>query len=205
MRPLAVVAMLALLAAGCSRKPAFPQPPKPVAGAAYFPLNPGETLAFRGGTGIGAGPIDDERQEWLVAASTAPDGQEGCTIDRQGRGLINAITMHVAWRPEGLVTWSGMFGVSKTEFSPPFVELPATIAPGARWTWSGTSKGVSLDAESVLEGLEKIKVPAGEFTCLRIRRRVGPSTLLHWYAEGRGLVRVDMENPGGRVHLERDK
>jgi hypothetical protein len=195
-----------LLLAGCSKgSGALPQPPGPVQGADYFPLAAGTALSFQGGTGVGDGPIESGRQDWDVASVAGPDGQPAFTIDRRGRGLLNAMTMTVGVRPDGLVSWSGLFGLSKTEFTPPFVELPATITPGMKWTWRGTSKEVPLEIESALEGIETVTVPAGTFACLRIRRRGGPFSVTHWYAKGEGPIRVEMKNPGGRVQLERTR
>lgn len=198
--------LLGLLLSGCSKgSPKLPQPVSPVKAADYLPLAAGTSLSFRGGTGIGTGPVEEGKQDWDVAASTAPDGQPGFAVSLRGRGLLNAMVMQVGVRPEGIVSWQGAFGLAKTEFTPPFVELPETITPGMKWSWSGTSKGISMQAESVLEGLEKIQVPAGEYLCLRIRRTIGPSTVTHWYAQGLGMVRVEMRNPGGQIRLARDK
>lgn len=201
----AFVLLLIFAGYACSGKPAAEQPSAPVAGAAYFPLENGATLAFSGGTAVGSGPVDNSGQEWEVAAAAAPDGQPGFTISRKGRGLLNAMIMVYGLRAEGLVTWTGMFGASKTEFTPPFIELPATIAPGSKWNWSGTSKGARMDIASELEGIEEIAVPAGKYKCLRIRRSINNGTIAitQWYAEGKGLVKVNMKNPGGRVELQR--
>ena len=72
-----------------------------------------------------------------------------------------------------------MIGLATTGFTPPFVELPATITPGMRWPWRGTSKGVPMEIESALEGVETVVVPAGSFSCLHIRRSGGPLSVTH--------------------------
>jgi hypothetical protein len=99
---------------------------------------------------------------------------------------------------------AGTFGSAKTEFDPPFVELPATIMPGAKWSWSGKSKGQDFFVEGQLDGLEKIDTPMGRRSCLKISRKLGSlGTLTQWYAEGLGIVAVKMKNPGGRIELQR--
>jgi hypothetical protein len=60
-----------------------------------------------------------------------------------------------------------------------------------------------MEIESALEGVETVVVPAGSFSCLRIRRSGGPLSVTHWYAKGQGPIKVEMRNPGGRVKLER--
>ena len=199
-----LVAACLALATSCSGRKLEPLP-APVAGADYFPLVDGDAFEFSGGTAIGSGPIEADGQQWDVTAATAPDGEEGFIISRRGRGILNAMEMIYGLRDGDIVTWSGMFGVAKTEFLPPLVELPETIAPGARWTWAGESKGVALRVRSELEGVEELVTGKGLFKCLRIRREFndGAVRMTQWYAAGVGLVKVMMKNAGGRVELQR--
>ena len=200
--PVLPVALLLILP-GCSKKaPALQQPVGTVQGTIYFPLVAGSKITFKGGTGIGTNEVDPDNPSFTVAVARMSDGKPGFTIDRDGRGIINAITMFYTKTAEGIVTYSGMFGVSKTEFNPPFVELPTAITAHARWSWKSSINAMTVDSEVL--GYETITVPAGSFKCLKIHRSFGGmGSLDQWYAENKGIIKVDMINSGGRVYLER--
>jgi hypothetical protein len=105
-------------------------------------------------------------------------------------------------RQWGIVSSAGFFGAAKTEFSPPFVDLPARLEAGATWTWEGSSKGAHMEIRSVFVGLETVKVAAGEFRCARVERhmpQVPAHVTVHWYAEGVGLVKMQGKRPAAIV------
>jgi len=189
--------VLVLLSCGKSA-PSLPQPTLPLNGPLHFPLAVGNSWSYASELVLGGNSPDRTTKVYTVAATPAPDGSAAFAIDLEGRGLLNKITMVYAGSPQGVVTHLGYFGAAKTEFAPAFLELPESLAPGASWSWSGTTSGRPLKIDSVLEGMESLTVPAGTFRCARIRRTPSAGgTVTHWYAERVGLVKMEVTRPPG--------
>lgn len=172
------------------------QPTESIDGRRFLPLTPGNRWVYHHELALGDGEPDRETRELVVERMPASDAW--VFIDEPGRGLLTRHPMQYASRPEGVITASGFFGAAKTQFDPPFVDLPSQIAPGGEWTWRGTSRGQPMEIDSRLVGLETVKIPAGEFECIRVERRMPqvPAALtVHWYADGVGLVRMLGERP----------
>jgi len=184
-------ALLALASLACG-KPSLPQPGLPLAGKDYFPLAAGNRWVYASHLVLGGSP-EDSKRAFLVKR----DG-DLFLVDQEGRGLLNAMTMLYLATGDGVTTKSGMFGAAKTQFDPPLVELPASIAAKATWTWTGTSSGRPMSMTSVLEGMESVTVPAGTFRCARIRRTTPQGiVIVHWYAEKVGLAKSEVRRPSG--------
>lgn len=197
MKLLPAAVLLALAALSCG-KPSLPQPSIPLSGKDYFPIAPGNRWVYASHLVFGGSP-EDRQRKFVVSK----DGDGNLLIDEEGKGLLNSITLAYAITADGVTTKLGMFGVAKTEFTPPLVELPASIPSRHTWTWTGTSKATPMSITSVLEGMEKLTVPAGTFTCARIKRTVGAGiTILHWYAEKVGLVKAEVVRPGASETLQ---
>lgn len=198
---LAVLALSgAMSALSCGKTPpALPQPTLPLSGPAHFPLAAGNSWTYASELVLGGTP-EQSTKTYTVSLAAAPDGSGAFAIDLEGRGLLNKITMVYAKTPQGVVTHRGYFGQAKTEFTPAFVDLPETVAPNATWGWKGTTSGKPLEIGSVLEGMESLTVPAGTFRCARIRRTASAGgTTTHWYAEGVGLVKMEVTRPAAAL------
>jgi len=92
-------------------------------------------------------------------------------------------------------------------YRPPMLRLPLRIEPGQSWTWEGKEEvdgeTISSRVNGVIEKEEKIKVPAGEFLCLKVKVTTisddgTASSSTQWLAPGVGIVKGVVEiKPGG--------
>lgn len=92
-------------------------------------------------------------------------------------------------------------------YRPPMLRLPLRIKPGQTWFWEGEEKvdgeTITSRVEGVIEREEKIKVPAGEFLCLKVKVSTTSddgttSSSTQWLAPGVGIVKGVVEvEPGG--------
>ncbi len=199
---LAAGAWLLLAAAGCGggagglERPVLVQPDKAFDTRDYFPLEKGFRWVFERSQSLDGKPEPQENQTFVVNTAKLPDGTPAFLLDDPSRGALNAITLCYVRTPDGLLSHEGILGASKTEFSPPFVELPPYLAAGSRWTWNGSGQAGFLEIVSEFEGLEKVTVPAGTYEALRIRRVFpGGGVIIHWYAAGVGPVRMEADLP----------
>jgi hypothetical protein len=74
---------------------------------------------------------------------------------------------------------------------------------GQRWEYDASYVAVDLQCTGVYEADERVRVPAGEFACARVRTLEfcdGRLILekVEWYAKGIGLVRQSMSYTDGR-------
>lgn len=171
--------------------------------AGYLPLAPGNTWTYDVRTKLGDGAPDRETREWIVKDWKGPDGEPAFMLDDTNRGMLNAHDMIYAVRGGDLVSFAGFFGGAKTQFDDsPFVDLPARLARGAAWRYTGHSSGRPFELASSLAGIERVTVAAGTFECVRIDRVVpgapGVRTSVD-YAKGVGVVRVDGTRPANAM------
>lgn len=99
------------------------------------------------------------------------------------------------------------FFKTKRTYHPPLLRLPIPLQTGQSWSWEGTEivDGESLHTrvKGIVEGEETIRVPAGEFTCLKVKVTTvssdgTTSSSTQWLAPGVGIVKADIEiDPGG--------
>lgn len=191
MKTLIVVAVLAG-SVSCRKPPAaLQQPVLPLAGKDWYPLAHGNSWTYASHFVMGDSP--EEGRKTFNATS---DGGAGFRIEEAGKGILNAVTMLYAATEAGVTTRSGMLGASKTAFDPPLVELPASMAAGASWTWTGSSSGRPLSFTNVFEGMESVTVPAGTYRCARVRRKTPTGVeIVHWYGEKVGVVKMEVKRP----------
>ena len=93
-----------------------------------------------------------------------------------------------------LITEKGVFILERmgTAYAAPFELIRLPFKAGNEWqevegtATYGTRKAIRE---------EKVKVPAGEFNCIRVESRSKQGTkTTHWYAIGIGVVKVDYSN-----------
>ncbi|MFO0549108.1 MAG: hypothetical protein U0271_12025 [Polyangiaceae bacterium] len=171
------------------------KPKGPMNGLALRPLVLGTRWTYRQKT-----ELDGKKEDFTTRVYEArPDDHEGEVIlTHVDAGMMSAYPMSYTALKDGVYTSLGFFGAGRTEFSPPFLELPAELQPGAEWTWSGSSSGTQMEITSAFEGLETVTVPAGTYECARVVRtlkKVQGHKTLHFYAEGVGLVKMEGSRP----------
>jgi hypothetical protein len=177
------------------------QPKSPIDTRDYFPLAAGNKWVYKYKFRWANGPQSTETREFVMEPKEAPDTKPAFAIDEPMQAALRRHQMLYAIRPEGIVTFAGFHGENAVAFNPQFVELPATLEPRAKWKWSGQLKGSSSVEgafESTFQGIQRVKVPAGEFTCLKIRRvfvNFPDYWYIHWYAKGVGLVKMEAYKP----------
>ncbi len=95
---------------------------------------------------------------------------------------------------------------SSESYSPPKLVIDTKIKTDSLWQWNSTKKDVAIPTErwQVFPN-EKVKVPAGEFTCVRVGGLVsgGPKMMYQtrWFAPNVGLVK-SLDNTNSTKTLE---
>lgn len=95
---------------------------------------------------------------------------------------------------------------SSESYSPPKLVIDTKIKTDSLWQWNSTKKDVAIPTErwQVFPN-EKVKVPAGEFTCVRVGGLVsgGPKMMYQtrWFAPNVGLVK-SLDNTSSGKKLE---
>lgn len=181
----------------------------------YYPTKVGTTWHYRIG----------EKKVVVKVAKHEKFGDLPCArVETQIEGQVKAYE-HIAVTKDGLVR----VGYNGEVITPPvlFLKLP----PNAGDSWpidsrAGTSdakekkksdKEKKSDAEAVKGtyslSKDKIKVPAGEFETLKTHGQVEitvngmpmTGTFTRWFAEGKGIVKMENMHAGSRITLELEK
>ena len=89
----------------------------------------------------------------------------------------------------------------KVDYTPAILIVDSQIKPGSVWQWNGTSNDPRKPSErwQVFPN-EKVKVPAGEFNCVKIGGLMVDKTVMiyqmRWYAPNVGIVKaIDTHGP----------
>src|SRR5207248_4922604 len=97
-----------------------------------------------------------------------------------------------------LVSERGLFRVEfqRAAYNPPYEALRLPLRPGKSWDIDATTGGVKFGGTSTAVGVERVKVPAGEYEAFRVDTAgTGgkPQRDSHWYAPGGGLVQHEVD------------
>jgi hypothetical protein len=89
-----------------------------------------------------------------------------------------------------LLTAKGVFITerSSSKYPSPFELIRLPFKPGDKWEEVAGSTSYAT-RRAIRE--EKMKVPAGEFNCIRVESGGEDGKTIHWYAVGIGVVKVD--------------
>ncbi len=169
----------------------------PVSLAEHFPLE--ENLGWRYNSNLGE------------VKSTVIVENERLTIDSRSRRLD--IVQNYILAPEGVFLTSAesraFLYFSRRTYHPYFLRFPAEIPIGRTWEWKGKEvmdrkKIVESRAQGVIEGREKVTVPAGEFDCLRVTVETVSddgtvSSSTQWLAPRVGIVKAEVEIEAGGI------
>lgn len=164
-------------------------------------------------------PLFDQA-EWTYEISGAAENEEKKFTRSLGRGEKKETRSprepnRTVWPIDNFLPWGILARVTHVEQSPSETSI-AFVSPRSQSSYSwvsnspepgsgGSSRGqIDLDGETIhdfeiehkVAGREKIKVPAGEFTCIRIeiRIRAGDETshLNLWVAPGVGEIQGEL-------------
>jgi hypothetical protein len=104
---------------------------------------------------------------------------------------------------DGLKLYRFAEGDARFDLDDPAVWFKFPAQRGSRWEYEQTHGTVELQCFAVYEADEVVRVPAGEFTCARVRtfafcERTQVFEKSDWYAKGIGLVRQTITYYDGR-------
>ena len=91
---------------------------------------------------------------------------------------------------------------SRRTYHPFLLRFPAEVEVGRTWEWEGKEvvdrkSIVTSRVEGTIEGRETVRVPAGQFDCLKVRVTTASddgtfSSSIQWLASGVGIVRAEI-------------
>lgn len=163
--------------------------------AEHFPLE--ENLGWRYNSNLG------EVKSRVVVEN------EQLTIDSRSRRLD--IVQNFILAPEGVLLTSAesraFLYSSRRTYHPHLLRFPADVSVGRTWEWEGkevVDRRTIIESRvtGVIEGREKVTVPAGEFDCLKVTVETVSddgtvSSSTQWLAPRVGIVKAEVEIEAG--------
>ncbi len=178
-------------AGGPATTPTATDAPRPAAGD-YLPLKPGNAWTYR---------MPDGTQATQTVTGLAEVNGVRCAVVEMG-----AIALYLTSGPDGIRNHKIKDAQKETEFGQPDLLVKLPFKEGEKWQ-SKRVMGLAptpVELESV--GREKVKSPAGEFDCIKVRSTIGAAgqTVVEesYYADGVGLVLNVLTVAGKRVPLK---
>jgi hypothetical protein len=163
--------------------PAAPVAPPPRAVPPYFPTTVGAKWVYESKRGR----TTEELVQVVSAVRPRPDGRTVVSVTAAFGELTHPLKTVVV-SDEGL-DWTGAHGGL---FDRPAQLLKLPLRPGLTWKRQPEETATTMTAH----GPERVKVPAGEFDCLRVEYRPnGVMTQTRWYARGVGEVKLFVQDP----------
>lgn len=162
-------------------------------GLDHFPLKNG--LRWKYDSNLG------EVVSWMVLTG------KRCTLISRAPHL--KIKQELLLSKEGVLMTGGeskiYFFTTRRVYRPPLLRFPIPLAVGRSWSWQGkeivNGKPMNCKMDGVMEGRETIRVPAGEFHCLKVKVTTvsddGTSSSTQWLAPGVGVVKAVIEIDAG--------
>jgi hypothetical protein len=208
-----VLAVFGALAAGCVASGSAGRP-DPGAASGYLPMRPGSSWTYRVSDERGRSADRVARVEGLApedAGSADPvfllrwdllDGAEILWAERTPTGV--ACVQAESRDAGGMVTTEDAYDPPETIVD----ERPDHLAAGAKWSETFVETAPNYKGHPRLRNAvvkwtveatdERVTVPAGTFTCLRVRRtRKHRAPATYWFARGVGLVKETGAGPLG--------
>jgi hypothetical protein len=201
----------------------------PFSAAEYFPLDQGDTWTYTSAGVRNGEPFEDEPWSQTISG-TANVGHEvyAKMLEDDGDYTLFSNSNGVKTAEEYEIGNDGGSSLESVDtFKPPVEYIPARFSIGTTHTFkavlnhrdsSGLKATANIDGQSVVEGVESIAVPAGNFAdCVRIRvtRNLTAPTMNHsessdmtiWLARGIGIVKQtssSVETSGEQVDTQTD-
>jgi hypothetical protein len=141
-----------------------------------------------------SGDRDAEVSESILKVEETPGGPRLISVRYESGWVKNGVNWGVLDVATLWIDDTGLFDVTwqKNHYEPTFCLLKFRCAAGDTWEWK--SPEPTSRAASRVGAEEKLKVPAGEFDCVRIETKMYKGEVLawartDWYAAGVGLVK----------------
>lgn len=175
--------LLLALACALSVSQVVPEAPPPRPATLYFPTRVGAKWVY---LWTSDKEKDEEVVEVVAAIEQGKDGAKVITVARVGRDGNAHPVQRFEVSSRGLLWTENLFGQG---LHGPGCQLKLPHKPGQKWSNGWTGLKTTLTAH----GPEKVKVPAGEFECIRVEYRDerSPDPIqTRWYAVGIGEVKL---------------
>jgi hypothetical protein len=179
----------------------------PVSVNEYFPVNKNKTLIYE--SDFGDTELKISKENNLDVFTFLGDDftyRQKLLINDEGvfvKETYQKIKLLLVISKEGTLT-----------YSEPLPRIKFPFAEGQRWNWKGKEYDEdavhSLDVNSRIEKVEKVKVPAGTFDAIKLITSVKStkgtkSDVTEWYAKDIGLIKmVAVVEGGGVIGAARD-
>ncbi len=169
----------------------------------YLGLDELKSLTYDVSTGLDLPPTEMIQ----TIALTSVEGDKATFEVKRISSIPNMGDQTIELNPDGVFTLKVTMGT----LSKPALELPSDVAVGKEWTSSmeltSASQSLEVTAKSKATKIEKVKVKAGEFECIRIESTVktkstmagssdvnsSSGSIVTFYAQGIGLVKLDLK------------
>jgi len=168
--------LFCLLVSGVALQPVLAASPPAVGDAMVYHLVNGYNREILAQLSYRVEKVDAERATLRVTPDRAAGGVERTeTVTREGNWLLHAVASH------------GEF--VDYEFSAPFPAYVFPLDPGKTWSVRvparvpGENQMRSVRVDGTVLGVERVRVPAGEFDAVKIRRFVYPGDTRHFLQE----------------------
>lgn len=167
---------------------------KATPGDGHFPLAPGMRWTYESNLGEVSSWVEASGEERrVISTSSSLDTEQRLRVAPDGVYLLAASS-------------KVLFFSTERTYRPPLLRLPLPIQPGQSWSWSGTETVDGDEIQTAITGKaeaeEKVAVPAGEFSCLRVRVDTVCSdgttaSSVQWLARGVGIVKAEIAVDAG--------
>jgi hypothetical protein len=185
---LSVSAILLVAVVSACAEPAPAPRPKTVY---YFPVTVGAKWVHIWKSESGK-EKDREEVEIVTNVKDGKDGAKFVTVGYVADDGLSHPRQVFEVSDRGLI-WIEKFGPQSGAPFKPLCELKLPHKPGQSWS----DDDYGINAKLMAQGPEKIKVPAGEFDCIRVEYRDDRDpepTQTRWYAPGVGMVKIKSDD-----------
>jgi len=165
-----------MLAAGMTMQSALAASPPAVGDTMVYRLVNGYNREILSQLRYQVEKVDGERATLRVTPDRAAGGLERTEIvTREGNWLLHSVASHG--------------DIVDYEFSAPFPAYVFPLDPGKTWSMHvparvpGENRMRSVRVDGTVLGIERVRVPAGEFDAVKIRRLVYPGDTWHFLQE----------------------
>lgn len=170
----------------------------------YFPVNTDKVLIYESNFGETKFSIEKSDEKFVITNESDDFNYKQTILKKDGKYFITKTEQDVD-------VFLFLSSSSKVTYNEPALRFPFPLKGDATWEWKGfeyvddDSSMISIKGEAL--GIEKIKVPAGEFDCLKIQTEIGgidesKDVVTEWLAPDVGLVKIEAKvGKGGIVGL----
>ena len=155
----------------------------------HFPLKSGTVWKYNSNLGEVISRVTVEGERYIIHSESSP-------MD---------LTRYLRLGEKGILMTGGKskiyFISTERTYYPPLLRFPYRIGIGESWKWEGKElvdgEIISSRVTGIIEKREKVRVPAGEFVCLKVKVETvsddgTTSTSIQWLAPDVGIVKGEV-------------